>query len=122
MNSSISVDAQNGKSSILFILSPFGSNSLMDQYAGSFLRDSHHATMIFRSVSHKDGLLVKKSVIANGVLDSNGLVSLPKLNTHGLVRFTGAKKNQFRCVLGLPKGSYHVNHRILMISQQRLLI
>jgi uncharacterized protein (DUF362 family)/Pyruvate/2-oxoacid:ferredoxin oxidoreductase delta subunit len=61
-----------------------------------------------RSVSHKDALLVKKFVVANGVLDSDGLVSLPKLKTHGLVRFTGAVKNQFGCVPGLLKSQYHV--------------
>jgi uncharacterized protein (DUF362 family)/NAD-dependent dihydropyrimidine dehydrogenase PreA subunit len=61
-----------------------------------------------RPVSHKDTLLVKKFVIANGVLDSDGLVSLPKLKTHGLVRFTGAVKNQFGCVPGLLKSQYHV--------------
>jgi uncharacterized protein (DUF362 family)/ferredoxin len=61
-----------------------------------------------RSVTHKDALLVKKFVVANGVLDSDGLVSLPKLKTHGLVRFTGAVKNQFGCVPGLLKSQYHV--------------
>ena len=61
-----------------------------------------------RPVSHKDALLVKRFVIANGVLDSDGLVSLPKLKTHGLVRFTGAVKNQFGCVPGLMKSQYHV--------------
>ncbi len=61
-----------------------------------------------RPVSHKDALLVKKFIIANGVLDSDGLVSLPKLKTHGLVRFTGAVKNQFGCIPGLLKSQYHV--------------
>ena len=61
-----------------------------------------------REVSHKDALLVKKFVVANGVLDSDGLVSLPKLKTHGLVRFTGAVKNQFGCVPGLLKSQDHV--------------
>jgi uncharacterized protein (DUF362 family)/Pyruvate/2-oxoacid:ferredoxin oxidoreductase delta subunit len=61
-----------------------------------------------RHVSHKDALLVKKFVVANGVLDSDGLISLPKFKTHGLVRFTGAVKNQFGCVPGLRKSQYHV--------------
>ncbi|MFC2071025.1 DUF362 domain-containing protein, partial [Chloroflexota bacterium] len=61
-----------------------------------------------RPVSHKDALLVKKFIIANGVLDSDGLVSLPRLKTHGLVRFTGAAKNQFGCIPGLLKSQYHV--------------
>jgi uncharacterized protein (DUF362 family)/NAD-dependent dihydropyrimidine dehydrogenase PreA subunit len=60
-----------------------------------------------RSVSHKDALLVKKFIIANGVLDSDGLVSLPKFKTHAFVRLTGAVKNQFGCVPGLLKGQFH---------------
>jgi len=61
-----------------------------------------------RQVSHPDGLLVKSFMIANGVLDADGLVSLPKFKTHPLVRFTGAVKNQFGCVPGLLKSQYHV--------------
>lgn len=61
-----------------------------------------------RAVSHKDSLLVKSFVIANGVLDSDGLVNLPKLKTHPLVRFTGSVKNQFGCIPGLLKSQYHV--------------
>jgi uncharacterized protein (DUF362 family)/Pyruvate/2-oxoacid:ferredoxin oxidoreductase delta subunit len=61
-----------------------------------------------RPISHKSALLVKRFVIANGVLDSDGLVSLPRLKTHGLVRFTGAVKNQFGCIPGLLKSQYHV--------------
>ena len=61
-----------------------------------------------RAVSHKDSLLIKSFVMANGVLDCDGLVSLPKLKAHPLVRFTGAVKNQFGCVPGLLKKQYHV--------------
>jgi uncharacterized protein (DUF362 family)/Pyruvate/2-oxoacid:ferredoxin oxidoreductase delta subunit len=61
-----------------------------------------------RTVSHEDALLVKSFVVANGVLDSDGLVSLPKLKTHPFTRFTGAIKNQFGCVPGILKGQYHV--------------
>jgi len=60
-----------------------------------------------RSVSHPAGLLMKSFVIAHGVLDADGLVNLPKLKTHPLVRFTGAVKNQFGCVPGLLKSQYH---------------
>jgi uncharacterized protein (DUF362 family)/ferredoxin len=61
-----------------------------------------------RTISHKDALLIKSFVIANGVLDCDGLVNLPKLKTHPLVRFTGAVKNQFGCIPGLLKSQYHV--------------
>jgi len=61
-----------------------------------------------KEVNHSGALLNKKFVIANGVLESDGLVSLPKLKTHGLTRFTGAVKNQFGCIPGMLKGQYHV--------------
>jgi uncharacterized protein (DUF362 family)/Pyruvate/2-oxoacid:ferredoxin oxidoreductase delta subunit len=58
-------------------------------------------------VRHKTALLNRRFVIANGVLDADGLVSLPKLKTHGLTRMTGAVKNQFGCVPGLLKNQQH---------------
>lgn len=60
-----------------------------------------------RVVTHKEALLNKRFVIANGVLDADGLVSLPKLKTHGLTRMTGAIKNQFGCIPGFLKGQQH---------------
>ncbi len=60
-----------------------------------------------RAVAHKEALLVKRFVVANGVLDADGLVSLPKLKTHGLTRMTGAIKNQFGCVPGFLKNQHH---------------
>jgi len=61
-----------------------------------------------KDVTHREALLIKRFVIANGVLESDGLISLPKLKTHGLTRFTGAIKNQFGCVPGLLKSQHHV--------------
>ena len=51
-----------------------------------------------------------KAVIAQAVLDSDGLISLPKLKTHPLTRLTGAVKNQFGCVVGLDKKMFHAKH------------
>jgi len=59
-------------------------------------------------VTHSGALLYKRFVLANGVLESDGVVSLPKLKTHGLTRLTGAIKNQFGCVPGLRKVQFHV--------------
>lgn len=59
-------------------------------------------------VSFKEGIQNKKFFIANGVLESEGLISLPKLKTHGFARMTGSIKNQFGCVPGLLKGEFHV--------------
>jgi uncharacterized protein (DUF362 family) len=60
-----------------------------------------------REVNRWDNILVKKFYIANGILDSDGVISLPRLKTHSLVRFTGAVKNQFGCVVGKRKSSLH---------------
>jgi uncharacterized protein (DUF362 family)/NAD-dependent dihydropyrimidine dehydrogenase PreA subunit len=61
-----------------------------------------------REVFFEEGSQNKKFYIANAVLDSDGLISLPKMKTHGLERFTGAVKNQFGCVVGMRKGEFHV--------------
>ncbi len=60
-----------------------------------------------RVVMHKTALLNRRFVIANGVLEADGLISLPKLKTHGLTRLTGAVKNQFGCVPGMLKNQQH---------------
>ncbi len=61
-----------------------------------------------RPVTHNQALLNRIFVLANGVLESDGLVSVPKLKTHGLTRFTGAIKNQFGCIPGFRKGQFHI--------------
>lgn len=58
-------------------------------------------------VSFPEGISSKILYIAEAVLSSDGVVSLPKLKTHGLTRMTGAVKNQYGCVPGMTKGEYH---------------
>ena len=60
-----------------------------------------------REVSHKEALLIKKFVFANGALDASGIISLSKLKTHALMRLTGAVKNQFGCIPGMLKAQFH---------------
>jgi len=60
-----------------------------------------------RAVSFPEGGLIKLFTIAAGVLDSDGVISLPKMKTHALTRFTGAVKNQFGCIPGILKGEFH---------------
>jgi len=60
-----------------------------------------------RNVAFSEGISCKQLFLANAVFNSDGLISLPKLKTHGLTRMTGALKNQFGCVPGLVKGEYH---------------
>ncbi len=46
--------------------------------------------------------------LAEGVLSSDGIVSISKLKSHAFMRMTGAVKNQFGCVLGLHKAAFHL--------------
>ncbi|MCX7787155.1 MAG: DUF362 domain-containing protein [Spirochaetes bacterium] len=46
--------------------------------------------------------------LSSGSLEADGIVSLPKMKTHGLTRITGAVKNQLGCVPGFHKAEFHV--------------
>jgi uncharacterized protein (DUF362 family)/Pyruvate/2-oxoacid:ferredoxin oxidoreductase delta subunit len=59
------------------------------------------------TVSHPGGVLIKQFTVARSVREADGLISLPKLKTHGFQHFTGAVKNQFGCVPGMLKPPYH---------------
>lgn len=59
------------------------------------------------TVSFPEGDLIKQFTVAKGVLDADGLISLPKMKTHGLTRMTGAIKNQFGCIPGTLKAEFH---------------
>jgi uncharacterized protein (DUF362 family)/NAD-dependent dihydropyrimidine dehydrogenase PreA subunit len=61
-----------------------------------------------QEIVFKKSPFTKKFPIAQGVLEHDALISLPKLKTHMLTRFTGAVKNQFGCVPGTAKKGYHV--------------
>lgn len=61
-----------------------------------------------KEIFFKDAIQNKRFTIANGVLECDGLISLPKLKTHGFARMTGSIKNQFGCIPGMLKGEFHV--------------
>ncbi len=61
-----------------------------------------------KEVFFKEAIQNKKLTLANGVLECDGLISLPKLKTHAFLKLTGSIKNQFGCVPGLLKSEFHV--------------
>jgi uncharacterized protein (DUF362 family) len=67
------------------------------------LADFNNARRIHYSAAKQ----TKDFNIATGVLDSDGLISLPKLKTHGFLKLTGSVKNQFGCIPGGQKHEYH---------------
>ena len=60
-----------------------------------------------RTVAFPEGRLIKRFTIAEGALAADGIVSLPKLKSHGLTRITGAIKNQYGCIPGPLKAEFH---------------
>ncbi len=54
------------------------------------------------------GKRVRRFTFAAALDEADLLVSLPKLKTHGLVRYTGAIKNLFGLVPGLGKSAFHL--------------
>ena len=61
-----------------------------------------------KEIHFNEGHQNKKFTIANAVLENDGVISLPKMKTHGFQRVTGAVKNQFGCIPGTLKGEFHV--------------
>lgn len=59
-------------------------------------------------VHNPQGIQNKRFTIAQGVKDSDGIISICKMKTHALEKYTGAVKNQFGCIPGTLKAEYHV--------------
>jgi uncharacterized protein (DUF362 family)/Pyruvate/2-oxoacid:ferredoxin oxidoreductase delta subunit len=57
---------------------------------------------------HPHGKLVKLVDTSSFFTEADVVISLPKLKTHGLMRYTGAVKNLFGTVPGATKMGYHV--------------
>jgi uncharacterized protein (DUF362 family)/Pyruvate/2-oxoacid:ferredoxin oxidoreductase delta subunit len=69
-------------------------------------------------LSFPDALIAKQLILAKGAVEADGIVSIPKMKTHGFTRITGAVKNQFGCVPGMLKAEYHVKmHDIYHFSK-----
>ena len=59
-------------------------------------------------VSHPDAKLVKLMDTTAFLMDADVVISVPKLKTHGFMRYTGAVKNLFGTVPGATKFGYHI--------------
>jgi len=61
-----------------------------------------------REVQLPGSPFTQRFTLAEGVLEADGVINLPKLKTHQLTRITGAVKNLFGCIPGLLKAEFHV--------------
>jgi uncharacterized protein (DUF362 family)/Pyruvate/2-oxoacid:ferredoxin oxidoreductase delta subunit len=62
------------------------------------------------SIDSPEGFTQKKLPMAKAVLETEALISLPKMKTHQLTRITGSVKNQYGCIAGLHKGALHLKY------------
>ena len=60
-----------------------------------------------QDVENPDGKLIKQFRLAEGLSGIDGIINLPKIKTHGLMRLTGAVKNLFGCLPGVQKATFH---------------
>lgn len=58
-------------------------------------------------VTLKDSLLCGSWNVAKIAYDADVVISLPKMKTHAMAFFTGAIKNQFGCIPGTQKATWH---------------
>ena len=59
-------------------------------------------------ISFPEALIARQLELARSALETDGIVNLPKMKTHGLLRITGAIKNLLGCVPGLRKSEFHL--------------
>lgn len=79
-----------------------GIKAVADRYNVDMLEFSKGKT-----VAYPEGKMTKQFELAEAVLETDAIISLPKMKTHGLTRITGAIKNQLGCVYGLNKSACH---------------
>lgn len=87
------------------------------QELGVALADFTHGETVF----FPEGRQNKQFIIARGALSADGIVSLPKMKSHGLTRMTGAIKNQFGCVPGPLKAEFHARLPVVELFSQMLV-
>ncbi|MCL5986234.1 MAG: DUF362 domain-containing protein [Actinobacteria bacterium] len=95
------------------ILQPRQLNAIWEQSGIRNVCDEEAAKLVsfeaeYGEVDIGSGKLLKKIPISKEVLDSDYIITLPKLKTHGFMFFTGGIKIIFGCVPGHNKFIFHI--------------
>jgi uncharacterized protein (DUF362 family)/Pyruvate/2-oxoacid:ferredoxin oxidoreductase delta subunit len=85
------------------VIAPTGMTEVAEKHGAKLVGLSTQA-----EVSVPNGLIIKRLVVAQEVLDADAIISVSKLKTHNYTVLTGAVKNMFGVVPGLVKGNYHL--------------
>ncbi len=94
---------------------PFKESGIKKLYEQSGILDVSRSTGCklnystgYRSLSNKNGKMIKKIEVIESVLEADVIINLPKFKTHDLTVMTGAIKNMFGIVPGFTKVGYHL--------------
>jgi uncharacterized protein (DUF362 family)/NAD-dependent dihydropyrimidine dehydrogenase PreA subunit len=60
-----------------------------------------------KKIKFDGGKLLKSVIIIDGILKADKVISLSKLKTHGMMKYTGAVKNMFGIIPGILKAEFH---------------
>lgn len=72
-------------------------------------------------VSFSEGKVSKSFTLAKYITDTDIIINLPKLKTHGMTMYTGAIKNLFGAIPGLLKAEYHLKMPEIASFNQMLI-
>ncbi|WP_042315330.1 DUF362 domain-containing protein [Desulfofarcimen acetoxidans] len=72
-------------------------------------------------LNHPRGRVVKKLTLLKALAEADVIISLPKLKTHGMTKYTGAVKLMYGAIPGLKKAQYHFNMQKLEEFSQLLI-
>jgi len=92
---------------------PFNKKALMRVYKTcgyleAFKDTAIELNMNFDSKSLSfDGKLLKNVTLIDGILKADHVISVAKLKTHGMMKYTGAVKNLFGTIPGVLKAEFH---------------
>lgn len=93
---------------------PFNKTMLNGVYAATGMKKISEELPIklnyntnFIEVKNENSLILKKLTVIEVLKEVDKVISVSKLKTHGMVRFTGAVKNMFGTVPGILKAEYH---------------
>ena len=74
------------------------------------------------TANSENGRFYRSFEIAQAVIDSDVIVNIPKMKTHGLTAFSGAVKNVFGCVPGIRKGIFHAQAAENRVTFAQMLV
>lgn len=74
-----------------------------------------------RHVSFPQGKVAKAFDLITPVVEADIVISLPKLKTHQMTKYTGAVKNHFGTIPGLKKADYHIKMPELLDFSEMLV-